>query len=348
MRVLIVKTSSMGDVIHTLPALTDAVKAIPHIRFDWVVEEAFAEIPAWHPAVDQVIPIAWRRWRKNLKAPQTQEAFKAFVKRLREREYDLVLDAQGLVKSALLTRAARGRSAGLDWGSAREPLASLLYQKKCSVNFYQHAIVRMRAIFANLLNYELPQTVPDYGVPRSLFLENSGEDYLVFLHGTTWETKLWPESYWIALAKLAERQGLAVKVLWGNAEEEARAKRLAQAAPNLTVLPRQDLKGSAKVLANARAVVAVDTGFAHLAAALDVPGVSVYGPTNPDYSGALGRNQICLAANFPCAPCLKRDCTYQGRAQTSPACFTEVNAEKVWKALGTLIEFRSLDEALRA
>lgn len=338
MRVLIVKTSSMGDVIHTLPALTDAVKAIPHLRFDWVAEEAFAEIPAWHPAVDQVIPIAWRRWRKQLRSPETKQEFKAFVKRLRERDYDLVLDAQGLVKSALLTRVAKGRSAGLDWSSAREPMASVLYQKSCKVSFYQHAIVRMRSIFANLLNYDLPHSVPDYGVPRSQFLETeSAQDYLVFLHGTTWKTKLWPEQHWSKLAALAADQGLAVKVLWGNAEEEARAQRLAQSAQNIVVLPRQDLKGSAKVLANARAVVAVDTGFAHLAAALDVPGVSFYGPTNPDYSGALGRNQICLADNFPCSPCLKRDCTYQGRTNAEPACFSGITPEKVWANLATLI-----------
>jgi heptosyltransferase-1 len=335
MKVLLVKTSSLGDVIHTLPALTDAAKVIPELSFDWVVEEPFAEIPSWHPRVKKIIPMAWRRWRKNLFSKQSFDEGRALWRALREDRYDLVLDAQGLVKSALVTLVAKGQRSGLDWGSAREPLASLAYQKKCTVNFYQHAIVRMRSIFSHLFNYDLPQTVPEYGLARQQFLDPALENnYLVFLHGTTWDTKLWPEAYWVALAKLAAKEGLTVKVLWGSALEEARAKRLAEQADNLVVLPRQDLKGSAKVLANARAVVAVDTGLAHLAAALEVPTVSLYGPTNPDYTGALGKTQLCLPANFPCSPCLKRDCTYLGKAEVSPACFSALAPTKVWEALG--------------
>jgi heptosyltransferase-1 len=337
MKVLVVKTSSLGDVIHTLPALTDAAKVIPNLSFDWVVEQPFAEIPGWHSKVEKVIPMAWRRWRKNLFSQQTLQEGRDFMRRLREQDYDLIIDAQGLVKSAMLTWAAKGRRCGLDWSSAREPLASLAYQKKCTVNFYQHAIVRMRSVFSHLFGYELPQSVPDYGVAREQFLTTEKEkEYLVFLHGTTWDTKLWPEAYWLDLAKIAGREGLVVKLLWGSTIEEARAKRLAEQAENIVVMPRQDLRGSAKVLANARAVVAVDTGLAHLAAALEVPTVSLYGPTNPEYTGALGRTQLCLPANFPCSPCLKRECTYQGQASTQPACFSALPPEKVWAALSSL------------
>ena len=131
MRVLLIKTSSLGDVIHTLPALTDAARAIPGIRFDWVVEEGFAEIPAWHPAVDAVIPVAIRRWRKKpLQAVRSGE-WSNFKRRLRETQYDLVIDAQGLLKSAWLTRYARAEVVGLDKSSAREPLAARFYQRGC-------------------------------------------------------------------------------------------------------------------------------------------------------------------------------------------------------------------------
>jgi len=338
MRVLLVKTSSLGDVIHTLPALTDAARIIPGISFDWVVEENFAEIPAWHPRVKTVIPLSWRRWRKKLFSQPTIQQGRAFLQALRAEKYDMVLDAQGLVKSAMLTFFAKGQRCGLDWGSARESLASLAYQKKCTVNFYQHAIIRMRSIFSHIFNYELPQTVPEYGLLRQQFMDPAVENnYLVFLHGTTWDTKLWPEEYWLSLACLAAQAGLKVKLLWGNALEQERAQRLAAQAENITVLPRQDLKGSAKVLANARGVVAVDTGLAHLAAALDVPTVSLYGPTNPDYTGALGRSQICLPANFPCSPCLKRECTYQGKTATQPACFSALPPHRVWEALQPLL-----------
>ncbi len=338
MKILLVKTSSLGDVIHTLPALTDAAKVVPGLSFDWVVEQPFAEIPRWHPRVKKIIPMAWRQWRKNFFSKKSYQQGLAFWRDIREENYDLVLDAQGLVKSALLTWVAKGRRAGLDWGSAREPLASLAYQSKCTVNFYQHAIVRMRSIFSQLLNYDLPQTVPDYGLSREQFLDDTREKkYLVFLHGTTWDTKLWPENYWLELAQLAAKEGLQVKLLWGSTLEEARAKRLAQQADNIIVLPRQDLRGSAKVLANAHAVVAVDTGLAHLAAALDVPTVSLYGPTNPEYTGALGRSQLCLPASFPCSPCLKRDCTYPGTSPVQPACFSALPPIKVWAAVRRLL-----------
>ncbi len=338
MKVLIVKTSSLGDVIHTLPALSDAAQAIPNLSFDWVVEQSFAEIPRWHSRVNKVIPLDWRHWRKKIFSKDTLQQGRAFIHSLREVPYDLIIDAQGLVKSALLTCAAKGLRCGLDWHSAREPLASLAYQKTLTVNFYQHAIVRMRSILSQALGYELPQTPPDYGIGRELFLNPAKEkDYLVFLHGTTWNTKLWPESYWLELAKLAAGQDLHVKLLWGSPAEEARAQRLAEQANNILVLPRQDLRGSAAILANASAVVAVDTGLAHLAAALTVPTLSLYGPTNPDYTGTLGSAQLHLSSNFPCSPCLKRNCTYLGQTPAQAACLSALSPSQAWETLEKLL-----------
>ena len=164
MRVLLIKTSSMGDVIHTLPALTDAGNAIPGISFDWLVEDAFSEIPPWHPLVNNVIPVSLRRWRKGIFSETTRAGWKTLRLALQEREYDLVLDAQGLIKSAFLSFFAKGTRAGLNVRSARESLASLAYQKKYSVNFYQHAIVRMRQLFSSALGYPLPETGPVFGL----------------------------------------------------------------------------------------------------------------------------------------------------------------------------------------
>jgi len=333
MKVLIIKTSSLGDIIHTLPALTDAARIYPNIVFDWVVEESFAEIPHWHPKIRKVIPMAWRRWRKNIFSKQTLKEAYVFWQTLREEQYDFIIDAQGLVKSAWLTLFAKGQRCGLDWHSARESLASLWYQKKCTVNFYQHAIIRMRSIFSKILNYPFPEGLPEYGISRQSFMSEPKEDYLVFLHGTTWNTKLWPEVYWIELANLLAKENLKVKLLWGNAEEKARAERIAQQGSNIEVLPRQNLEGSAKVLANAKAIVAVDTGFTHLAAALNVPTVSLYGPTNPLYTGAMGKSQICLASDLPCSPCLKRECTYLGKSAVFPACFVSLAPLAVFRSI---------------
>lgn len=337
MRVLLIKTSSMGDLIHTFPALTDAGNAIPGIKFDWVVEESFAQLAAWHPLVDQVIPVALRRWRKHMLTRETYHHWKMLRRRLNEQSYDLILDAQGLVKSALITRLARGVRAGLDFQSAREALASFAYQRKCKVNFYQHAVVRIRSLFSQALQYPLPTTPPDFNLNR-LHWEPAPTDekYMVFLHGTTWTSKQWPESYWVQLADLAAKAGYRVKISGGNQEEVQRAERMASTASNMDVTPYLSINSMAQLLAHAKAAVAVDTGFGHLAAALGIPTVSLYGSTNPEYTGALGNASIHLAADFPCAPCFKRECTYKKQSLVRPACYEAMTPQKVWEVVKSL------------
>jgi heptosyltransferase-1 len=312
MRVLIVKTSSLGDIIHTMPALTDACNAIPDISFDWVVEENFAAVPAWHPNVKKIIPIAWRRWRKKIFSSKTLREIADFRHNLRAKKYDLVIDAQGLVKSAVFSRLARGVHCGLDWSSAREKQAAWFYQRTCKVVFQQHAVVRARSLFSQLLNYPLPVTEADYGINKNHFIKNNEDagNYLIFFHGTTWATKHWPEEYWIELVKLANNAGYPVKLPWGTDTEKARAMRIAEVSANADVLPPLNLSGMAEVLAGAKAVVAVDTGLGHLAAAFNIPSVSLYGPTNPVFTGALGQSQKHLKVDFPCAPCYSKTCTY--------------------------------------
>jgi heptosyltransferase-1 len=346
MRVLLIKTSSLGDVIHTLPALTDAARAIAGIQFDWVVEEGFAEIPTWHPAVAQVIPVALRRWRKNLWQTLRSGEWRRFKQRLQTTDYDLVIDAQGLLKSALLTRYVKAPVVGLDRHSAREPLAARFYARPQAVAWGQHAVERVRQLFAQALGYPLPPGVGDYGLSRArLAGDGAAAPYVLFLHGTTWVTKHWPEAYWRELAERLNGQGQAVCLPWGNAEERARAERLAQGLEHIKVLPKLNLAGVAKVVAGARACVAVDTGLGHLAAALDVPTLSLYGPTNPGFTGAYGRSQVHLASDFACAPCMKKTCAYQPAAadaqfdlsRESPLCFTRLAPQHVANQLAVLL-----------
>lgn len=337
MRVLIIKMSSMGDIIHTLPALTDAGNAIKDIHFDWVAEENFREIPLWHPLVKNVIPIALRRWRKQLFSTETRREWREFKSKIRENNYDLIIDAQGLLKSALVSRLVKGTHIGLDYHSAREPFASLFYQRKISVAKKQHAVTRLRQLFSQAFGYVLPENAPDYGVDREKFraVTNMQNNDLVFLHGTTWPTKHWPEEYWITLATLAAEQGYRIKLPWGNAAEQARAMRIAAVCQAAEVLPKSSLKEMACILASAKAVIAVDTGLCHLAAALDVPTISLYGPTDSTLTGALGRSQIHLQANFPCSPCFSRECTYQQAATyaVQPPCFTTLSPAMVMSRL---------------
>lgn len=297
-RVLIVKTSSMGDVIHTLPALTDAKAACPDIEFDWVVEEGFAEIPGWHPAVSDVIPVAIRRWRKSIFKTMGSTEWRQFRNLVKKHHYDLVIDAQGLLKSAWLCQLIKAPAAGYDKHSVRERLASLVYQHRFAVPVDMHAVERTRTLFAKALAYTKPESKGQYGLSRERFCSAASEaPNVVFLHGTTRADKHYPEIYWKQLAERLTSMGFRVRMPWGSDTERARAERIARGLDNVEVLPKLNLAGVAGVLAQASAVVAVDTGLGHLSAALNIPTVSLYGPTRPGLIGAYGENQLHLCAS---------------------------------------------------
>lgn len=298
-RVLIVKTSSMGDVLHTLPALTDARAAYPEICFDWVVEEGFAQIPSWHPAVDTVIPVAIRRWRKNWFSAPIRAERARFRHAIQAHHYDAVIDAQGLLKSAfLVTRYAKGTKHGYSRHSAREPLASFFYDIRHNVSKKMHAVERIRQLFALSLNYPLPTTQGDYGIAQH-FLSSPAIDkrpYLVFLHATTRDEKHWPEAHWRELIALLADSDLRIKLPWGAEHEHQRAIRLAQGFDYVDVLPKMSLAEVAQVIAGAQSVVSVDTGLSHLTAALDKPNITLFGPTDPGLIGGYGKAQRSLKA----------------------------------------------------
>ncbi|KTL62160.1 ADP-heptose--LPS heptosyltransferase [Photorhabdus laumondii subsp. laumondii] len=299
MRVLLVKTSSMGDVLHSLPALTDAERNLPDVRFDWVVEEGFAQIPGWHSTVDQIIPVAIRRWRKNWFSPEIRAERRLFKEKLKLHQYDAIIDAQGLLKSAfLVTRLAYGPKHGYNRKSIREPLASFFYDCCHAVSKQQHAVERIRELFAVSLGYTKPAAQGDYGIARHFLkrkLENQ-DDYLVFLHATTRDEKHWPESHWRQLIAEIQPTGMKIKLPWGAEHEYQRARRLAENFSHVEVLPKLTLAQVAQELACAKAVVSVDTGLSHLTAALDRPNITLFGPTDPGLIGGYGKEQISLKA----------------------------------------------------
>jgi heptosyltransferase-1 len=337
MKVLVVKTSSLGDVIHTLPALTDAAKAIPNISFDWVVEESFQDIPKLHPNVRRIIPVSVRRWRKNLWKHRSD--IKASIKDIQKENYDLVIDAQGLIKSAFFTRYAKGEKYGLSKTSCREPLAAMAYQHKIDVAKGQHAIVRVRQLFAKSLGYDFVAEELSYGLRKENFLEPTSlkQPYLVFLHGTTWASKHWPNEYWKELVSLATSEGFNVYLPWGNDEEKARANVLAQKSEQAHVLPRSTIKELSAILMHAKGVVGVDSGLAHLTAACGTPAVTIYGSTSAKLTGTMGAKNKALQAKFDCSPCLKKDCVYVGESSAKPACYEQLPATNVWHKLESLM-----------
>jgi heptosyltransferase I len=280
MRLLLVKTSSLGDVIHALVPLTDARRALPALNCDWLVEEAYADIPSWHPAVRRVVPCAVRRWRKAALRTVTGGEWGAFRTRLREQDYDLVLDAQGLLKSALLASRARGPVAGRTFATAREGLASLFYDYRIPVNLALTEVEQLRELFALALGYERPTTPAAFGLDPARFAPAPSAPYVLFLHGAGWPSKLWPEAHWQELGRGLRAKGLRVLLPWGSAAEQASAQRVA-AAISGEVLPQSDLAGLARQIAGAQFVVGLDSGLTHLAVALGVRTVALYGPSVP-------------------------------------------------------------------
>ncbi len=344
-KVLIIKTSSLGDVIHTLPALSDAKKALGNVQFDWIVEENFSEIPRWHPVVNQVIPIAIRRWRKkflkilmhNKGADIERKEWQNFKQITHQTHYDAVIDAQCLLKSAWITRYTNGTTYGLDKKSAREPLAAYFYDHPQAVNKKMHAVERVRTLFAQSLNYSLKDLPLDYGISQrnsSKTQENSSTTdmkTILFLHGTTWDTKYWPETYWIKLSNLLTDKDFQVILPWGNDIEYQRAiniKKSNHKPEFVKVLEKMNINELSDEISRVDTIVAVDTGLAHLSAALDKPTIAIYGPTSPGLTGTYGNNQHHLTSNIQCSPCFKKQCNKE-KNNISPECYTEITPETV-------------------
>lgn len=297
MHVLIVKLSSMGDVIHTLPAVCDAVKIYPNIRFDWAVEENFQEIPHWNSAITRVIPIQLRKWRKHPLASSTRDAIRKFWQEVTKLDYDLIIDAQGLIKSALVSKMASGLRVGYDSSSAREGGASFLYSKRFDCSYNQHAIDRIRKLFSFALEYQTPDLeYIDYGLSPDESLEAPEDKSIIFFHGASGNYKLWLEAHWIELGRLFQSEDYRILLPWGSHEEYLRALRIAKQLIHVgaEVLPRLSLGQLRQRIVQSDAVISVDTGLAHLTAALNKLNYVLYSDTDPLKIGTRGANQYHL------------------------------------------------------
>ncbi|MEK8049180.1 lipopolysaccharide heptosyltransferase I [Ideonella sp. DXS22W] len=297
-RILIVKTTSMGDVVHALPAISDIRRYRPGLTIDWVVEAPFAAIPALHPAVRRVIPIAWRKWRKSLFAAPTRAAIGAARAELRRDDYDLVIDLQGLLKSVMWGVQARGPLAGYDRQSIKEPLAALAYTRMVRVSREAHAVARCRALVSGLLGYQLPDTWPearpDFGIVPPAFADGDWQPPVLgaaLIPCASRPEKLWPEAHWIAIGQRLRRASLTPVVVWGNDEERVRAERIAAGCGGV-VPPFLTVAQMAAVLARARQIVGLDTGFSHLAAAFGAPTIGIYCDHEPGLAGITGPGPV--------------------------------------------------------
>lgn len=297
MKVLIVKTSSMGDVIHTFPAVEDARRQRPDVTFDWCVEEAFAGIVALHPAIGLIHTVAIRRWRKALFQAGTWREAVALRRALREARYDLVIDAQGLLKSALVAKQAAAPIAGFDRSSAREPSAAMFYTTTHAVRRNLHAIERTRRLFGLALGYQPDLTRLDSGIvaPAGSLAGIVGKTAFL-LHGTSRDDKKWPVEDWIGTARLLVERGVTPVTTWSNEREKAVAEAIAGAVPLTTVVPKSSLADIAAIIGRSTLVIGADTGLTHLASAFDLPTVAVFLATEPGLTGPRGPYASTLLA----------------------------------------------------
>jgi heptosyltransferase-1 len=281
-RILFVKTSSLGDVVHNCPAVSDAARIIPGAQIDWVVEEPFAQVAAMHSSVRRVITVAVRRWRGAAWSPAVWREIREFRRALAAERYDAVVDTQSLLKSALIAACAHGPRHGMDGASAREPLAACLYGTRHAVPRELHAVERNRRLTAAALGRAVPPSL-EYGLRAPRVVDESRS--AVFLTMTSRDDKLWPEESWIELGR---GLGLNAVLPWGNEAERQRAERIARALPDARVAPRMSVTELATLFAGARAVVGVDTGLTHLAAALGARTVGIYCGSDPALTGIYG------------------------------------------------------------
>lgn len=335
MKVLLVKTSSMGDVIHTFPALTDALAMRPDLEIDWCVEDPFVDLVRLHPGVGRVYPVAVRRWRKSVFAASTRKEIAAFRRTIRAEKYDLVIDAQGLMKSAMLARLAGAPIAGLDRSSIREPVASLLYATGHAVAKDLHAIDRTRILLGKALNYEPDLASLSYGLlPRPT--GKTSERGVFLLHGTSWPSKHWHHAGWKDLARLLADDGFLPIVTYATAAEQAVSEEIAGAVPETRVVPKTSLAEVADIMSHCVAAVGTDTGLTHLACAFDLPTVQISLSTVPGLTGPRGGRVDTVAADIDCAPCRKRDCPLVPKGQVQP-CAKTVTASDVVGRLRALM-----------
>ena len=282
--VLIVRPSSLGDIVHALPVVHDIRQHRPGMSLDWVVEEMFVELVALNREVRAVIPVSLRRWRHALLARATWREIAAFRGTLRAQHYDVVLDLQEQVKGALIGWLARGAVHGPDRASIREPAATLAYRRKHHIPPRQHLIDRCRELAGKALGYE-PVGPPRFGLSVAPSAESPPSPFSVFVHSTSRDDKLWPEAHWRSLIAHFAKGGMAVLLPSGNAAEAARSERLAHGIVGARAVARQTLSETASLLARADLVCGVDTGLVHLAAALGVPTIAVFVATDPELAG---------------------------------------------------------------
>jgi heptosyltransferase-1 len=287
LNILIVRVSSLGDVVHNMPVVTDILCRYPDANIDWVVEEAYVDLVRLNGSVRNIIPFALRRWRRTFLSAGTRAEMRAFYRALRTETYDVVLDTQGLLKTGLVMGLARvaegGKRVGLansTEGSGYEAASRIFHTMSVPVDRRTHAVLRGRLVAADALGYSVDAPA-DFGL-RAPELQASAsgwlpdQAYAVFFHATARAAKQWPAANWLEIGKTLAVRGMPVLLAWGSESEKQSAQQLAAHMPNARILPKLSMMEAVTLAQRAALAIGVDTGLTHIAAAYNRPTLELY------------------------------------------------------------------------
>lgn len=284
LKILLVRVSSLGDVLHNMPIVDDLLRHFPAAQIDWVVEEAYVNLVKLNPGVHRVFPFALRRWRKSLMSVATRHEMRDFFSALRSERYDVVLDTQGLLKTGLIMGLARvtqgGKKVGLangTEGSGYEGISRIFHSESVAVDSHTHAVLRGRLVAGQACGYRI-DTPASFGLQAPAlpapWLPTLA--YAVFFHGTAGASKKWAQANWISIAGTLAQRAMPILLPWGNAAEKAEAELMAAQMPNATVLPKLSMQEATLLAQRATLAIGVDTGLTHIAAAYETPTIEIY------------------------------------------------------------------------
>ena len=340
MNILIVKLSAIGDVIHTLPSLAALRELYPRAHITWVVEEAAADLVKNHPCLNEVLVSGRKRWSRDLRAGQFSRSLseiRTFIKTLRKRHYDLVIDFHGLLKSSIIVLLSGGkRKLGYDsW----QELSGLFLNEKIPEDMNKHAVDRYLDFPRYLgsktgnVQFVLPADPGAEEKARVLLRNNKLEDknFIAINPVALWETKLWNNHKFADLADLIS-QDLQMKIAFTGSDKEQIDKiTSSMTTDGINLGGETSLQDLACIYKKARMVISTDSGPMHLAAAVGTPVIALFGPTDPDRTGPYGAGHTIVRAGLDCSPCLLKKCS-------TKKCMEDISPEQVFAVVKRMIK----------
>jgi len=280
MKIAIVKLSAMGDIIHAMVALQFIKKANPSIKIDWIVEEGFAKILEGNPHIDNILPVNLKAIKKDKKQFFAQIGT---VKKYANNKYDLVIDAQGLLKSAIVAKFLGKNRAGFSKNSIREGLASYLYKQKIEIAYDANTIDRNAKVMSAPLGIEITPTMIREKESFLFYQEDDVVKHLsdekkniIFIIGSTWESRNYPKEKFVKIANALEEN---ILIAWGSDAEKEDAMWMESQSPWVRVLPKMNLNGLKAIIGKSDLLIGNDTGPTHMAWGMNVPSITIFGPT---------------------------------------------------------------------